>query len=336
MRDNCRTFAQEVSRGMSRCKRLLICLLLWVLLGTSTNYCSAAPIGDVVGDFDAGVQQSASAVRKFYLDLNDFERNLYFDKLLFDGKQEMGLTQNGQNTAILQRFSDDEIQARVMAINTISTYSRGLVQLASPDRAKRTEQNMSTMGNTMGRINKEISALASSANNPAVAKYAGPIGVLAGLAAKYWMGFQREKALRATIQEGAPQIESLFDLLEADVNSVMKGAYKNGAQNNLGEYMAYYNNHLVGSENAVNVDATRISYLRSAQASAERYAHIAAADPLPMIEKMRKVHQDLLKWAQQKNAKPESIDGLLDDLDSYLSEVGKVTDALSSIQRAGK
>jgi hypothetical protein len=308
--------------------------LVGFFLILNINACWAVQIGDIVADFDSGVQQSSTAVRKFYMDLNDFERKLYFDKLLFDRKQGMGFKQHGESTGMLRRFDDDDIQARVLAINTISSYSRGLVQLASPERAKRTEKSITSIGTTIGRINSELSALPSAATSIAVSKYAGPIGALAGLAAKYWMGFQRDKALKATISEGAPQVEQLFDLLEGDLKEVMDGTYKNGSQTNLQEYISYYNNNLAGAENDPQIDATRICFLRSAQESADRYAHIDSANPSALVKKMRKVHRDLVAWAQQKNAKPENIDGLLDDLQSYLTEVDKVTDALSAIRKA--
>lgn len=318
-----------------RCSRTPL-VLVGLILVLNMSPGQAAQIGDIVADFDSGVQQTSTAVRKFYMDLNDFERKLYFDRLLFDGQQEMGFKQKGESTGLLRRFADDDIQARVLAIRTISNYSRGLVQLASPERAKRAEKNISTIGTTIGRMNKELAALPTAASSTAVAKYAGPIGAIAGVATKYWMGFQREKALRATIAEGAPQVEALFDLLEGDLKEVMEGVYKNGSQTNFEQYISYYNNHLVIRDGALPVDAARIGFLRSAEESADRYAHITSADPSGAIKKMRKVHRDLVAWAKQKNAKPESLDGFIDDLQSYLTEVDKVTDALSAIKKAGQ
>lgn len=305
-------------------------IAVWVTMAfiMSAPACYAVQIGDVVASFDSGVQQSSSAIRKFYVDLNDFERTLYFNKLLFSTK-EMLLTKDGHDTALVAKFSDQDIQARVLALNVIGAYSRGLVKLASPGRAKTTEKSITNIAISIQRINNDFGALTGGAGNSAISQYAGPIGALAGLATKYWMGAQREKALRATILEGAPQIDSLLNALDKDLKQVMESTYKNGIVDDRGEFISYYNNHLA---NAQTIDATKVVFLNAAKESADRYARITEANPAPMIKKMRKVHEDLVKWAQQKNAKPESIDGLLDDLDAYLNDVDKLTQAVSSFR----
>lgn len=304
-----------------------------IVLGNVVD-CRAGNIGQTVAKYDAGVQQAMPSIRDFYLRANDFQRDVYFDDLLLDSNREMGLTQDNKDTPLLHKYSDREINARILALGLISNYSKALLQLADPSKAKTAESDLRSVGNRIAEISRRLGTVASAA--PVVGPYALAAGGLAGLASKFWTRMKQETALRETIREGAPQVAKLLSLLEADAIVFSEGVYKNTAQRKLNKFMTYYNEHFVGQphDGADSMSASRMEFLRRAQASAERYNSISALNPSSALVKMRKINQDLLDWATAPKRQPFDLNRLADDIDSYLDDVDTITNAASLIQSA--
>lgn len=292
----------------------------------------AGSITQTVAKYDAGVQQALTAIKDFYLRANDFQRDIYFDDLLFDPKKEMGLSDDNKDTALLHKYSEREINARILALGLVSNYSKALLQLSDPSKAKTAESDLRSIGNRIGEISRKLGVIAKAA--PVVGSYATTAGELAGLFNKYRTRMKQEAALRETIREGAPRIAKILSLLEADASVFSEGIYKNAAQRKLNKYMGYYRDHFVQqtSDTTDSMTASRMEFLRRAQASAERYNNVSELNPSAALIKMRKINQDLLDWATAPKNQPFDINQLADDIDSYLDDVDTVTNAASRIQ----
>ncbi|MGD9679899.1 MAG: hypothetical protein AB7W16_01835 [Candidatus Obscuribacterales bacterium] len=316
-----------------RIKKLILSvgLCACIAVGSAAD-ARAGNISQTVAKYDSGVQQALPALKEFYMRANDFQRDVYFDDLLLDPKKEMGLTQDNKDTPLLHKYSDREINARILALGLISNYSKALLQLSDPSKAKTAESDLRSIGNRIGEISRRLGVIAKAA--PLVGAYATTAGEFAGLANKYWTRMKQEAALRETIREGAPRIANLLSLLEADASVFSEGIYKNAAQRKLNKYMSYYNEQFAQQpgDGAGSMTANRMEFLRRAQASAERYNTVSELNPSAALARMRKVNQDLLDWATAPKKQPFDINQLADDIDSYLDDVDTITNAASRIQ----
>ena len=310
---------------------LSLCVCAFITVGSAAN-AGAGNFSVTVAKYDSGVQQALPAIKDFYLRANDFQRDVYFDELLLDPTKEMGLVQGNKDTALLHRYTEREINARILALGLISNYSKALLQLSDASKAKTAESDLRSIGNRIGEISRKLGVIAKSA--PIVGGYATTAGELAGLANKYWTRMKQEVALRETIREGAPRVEKLLSLLEADALTFSEGLYKNAAQRKLNKYMSYYNEHFAQRpvDDVSSMSATRMEFLRRAQVSAERYNTALELNPSLALAKMRKVNKDLLDWAIAPKKQPFDINQLADDIDSYLDDVDTITNAVSRIQ----
>src|SRR5579883_2952472 len=144
---------------------LCVCILF-----ASATQSQAGNISQTITKFDSGVQQAIPAVKAFYLRVNDFQQDIYFDSLLFDTKMEMGLTKDKKDTALLNKFSDEEINSRILALSLVSNYSKALLQLADPSKAKTAETDLRSIGNRIADISRKLGLLASA--TPVVGAYA--------------------------------------------------------------------------------------------------------------------------------------------------------------------
>lgn len=302
-----------------------------IVIGNAAD-AMAGTISQTVAKYDVGVQQALPAIKDFYLGANDFQRDIYFDDLLFDPKKEMVLSDDNKDTALLHKYGEREINARILALGLISNYSKALLQLSDPSKAKTAESDLRSIGNRIGEISRKLGVIAKAA--PVVGSYATTAGELAGLFNKYRTRMKQEAALRETIREGAPRIAKILSLLEADASNFSDGIYKNAAQRKLNKYMGYYRDYFVQRTGDItdSMTANRMEFLRRAQASAERYNNVSELNPSAALIKMRKVNQDLLDWATAPKNQPFDINQLADDIDSYLDDVDTVTNAASRIQ----
>lgn len=162
---------------------LSVSLCIAVAVGSAAA-ASAGNISQTIAKYDSGVQQGLPAIKDFYLRANDFQRDVYFDELLLNPKKEMGLTEDSKDTPLLHKYSDREINARILALGLISNYSKALLQLSDPSKAKTAESDLRSFGNRIGEISRKLGVIAKLA--PVVGGYATAAGELAGLANKYW------------------------------------------------------------------------------------------------------------------------------------------------------
>lgn len=294
----------------------------------------ASDFSQAVSRFDLGVQTSILSAKDFYLKANDMQRDAYFDELAIDPSKEMGLTENGKSTPMISKFSDQEINARILALNLIANYSKALLQLSDPSKAKTAESELRTTGKQIEDIGRKLGSIAQAA--PVVGAIAAPAAELAGLANKLWTRVKQEAALKQTIREGAPRITKLIKLLEEDSYIFYEGVYKNSSQRSLGKFINYYNREMVlkASPEPEAVNASRLEFLRSVKISAERYALISDLNPKSSLTSMRKVHDDLLLWASAPKNSPFDIKLLSNDVNAFLDDLDTVTNAAQKLRFA--
>lgn len=318
------------NRGYLRVLVVRIAMVLWSI-HASMPAALADGISPLISKFDAGVQQASPTIKDFYFKANDFQRSIYFDELLFDGSKEMGLKQRNEDTPLLHKYSSEEVGARILAMGLISNYSKALVQLSDPSKAKTAESDLRSLGNRTGEICRKLGSLAKAF--PVIGSYATAAGELGGLFNKHWTRMKQEDATRATIIDAAPRIDILIGLLERDAGTFSDGIYKNEAQRRLNNYIQFYNTNFTKDkmEEAL-FSADRIMFLQNAHLSAERYNHALASDPSPILNRMRTVNMELLKWAKSPKKTKFDFENLVSNIDAYLDDVDTFSNAALRIQ----
>lgn len=313
---------------------VILCGVAFLLSGVAPA--TAESIADLVTKYDSGIQKGLPVIKEFYIRANDFQRDMYFDELLFDTSKEMGLSKDGKDTALLHKYSDAEINSRILALSLISNYSSALLQLSDPKKAKTAESDLQSLGNKIADITKKLGAVAQAA--PIISSYATAAGGLAGLVNKQLTKMKQEIALKKTIKEGAPQVEKLLELLEKDTLIFSEDIYKNAAQGNLNEFIRHYNKSFVQIQQDKPIEmlaANRLTFLQKTKSSAERYVSVSNLNPAATLTRIRKVNQDLLGWATSVKGQPFNMDQLSKDIDSYLDDIDTIMNA-AALLRSGK
>jgi hypothetical protein len=326
---------------------------LFVLISLFSELpCYSAPkLTDAVTQFNSGVQQNLGAIQNFYLQMNDYARDLYFEELLLDPAQPIAAkNKQGAPTALEHQFTDSDINARIAVLQIISAYSQGLAQIADPDAAKEQEDQLASLGSSIVLLNNDINTLYSnSTNNPSWSKYAGPLSNLVGLMRSSWIGWQADRNLKDAVLKGAPDVESLIDALKQDINESMEVVFKGNAQDVLLRYTRYYNRNMriipdtsdnASTKNAdlVNMSGftARAEFLDRAHKAAERYANIQSLDPSQSLDKMKIALQSLQSCCTDKKTPQPNIDAALANVSVYTHTVLNYVNALNSIRASSR
>jgi len=176
--------------------------------------CDSSAINDRVQNFDKALISSASSIETYYEQINDLQRTAYFDDLRFSPALRMSDTKPGAlvdksnpsgprkeiSTGLLNRFSPDDIEARVSAIEALGKFGEGLAALSDSDAPDRTEKSIDDIGDELQSISTHMNTLTGK-KSADFGDYAGPITTLGGIAAKYWLKSKQDDAVRKSIEE---------------------------------------------------------------------------------------------------------------------------------------
>lgn len=294
-------------------------------------------LGGAVSQFDASAQDAVKALREFYSGLNEVERRAYVQKLELNSDKKMGILSDAEPTGFVQKYSPAELNGRIAVIQALASYTKALLQLSSDAPIKSIESDLLSAGNSIVAINSDFSKLTQSTSDGRLKAFSSPLSTLAAIATKHWLTQKRDVALRAAISDSSEHVKKLFSLLEADVDELYNGVLLRAANTNIGTYMSYYNTEIVPM-NGKGDAATRISfgdrliYLQNAEKAAALYASSESANPISIVRRMRKVHEDLVKWAENKKVIPGDLSTLLLDLEAFSIESNRALNAAASLR----
>ena len=244
--------------------------------------------------FQEGNTAAGTALGKYYAELNRFERDLYLDERLYDtGLEVLATDAAGQPTPLVGKlFSPESIQARMDAIALLGVYAERLATLAGAEDAGKLPEGAQALGKQLGSLGARMETLAGRGDATA-SRYVAPVTALVGVVASLYLEHQQAQALQKGLEQGAPVVGALLDLLETDLVEVLGPQRLTGAKQALSSRVMYYN--LQRDKLSL---AERRAVLADIREASTVYEALVVAHPVELARALRDAHEALLRFAR--------------------------------------
>jgi hypothetical protein len=322
---------------VSNVKKRFLAISLVLSFTIAITGCSNDAFVKRVVDFQSGVDTTTTAIGTYYSELNDFERDLYLQERLFDPSKDVLTIERDPNdpskkipTALVgQVFSAESIKARTDAIQLLGVYGRRLAELAGSDAPTRFAAGSQVLGDNLKNLSNTFGSLAG---DPTAGKYIGPIGTLIGVIGQLILESKRDAALTKAVQEAAPLVRTIIDLLESDLNTVIGPQRLTGTKQALSEIIVRYNK----PENRTTMNLEqRQQALEEIRRAQERYDIAVAFNPSDVMSSMREAHEALVKYATSSR-KPQNLAELVSALEVFKERAEVIATAVLQLRSLRK
>ncbi len=278
-----------------------------------------------VARFQQGNTEASAALGVYYSEMNRFERDLYLDERLYDTSLEvLASDAAGRPTPLMGKiFSPESIQARMDAIALLGVYAERLATLAGADNPGQLPAASQALGTQLGALGTQMQTLAGKGDTSA-SKYVEPVTTLLGVATSLFLEARQGAALQKGIEQGAPQVNRILDLLEADMVDVLGPQRLTGVKQALASRVMFYNLH----REKLSL-AERRAVLDDIRHASDTYEALLVAQPVEMARALRSAHEALLRFARSER-KLESFEELSSAMQSFQ---GRVQTASAAVQR---
>ncbi|MGV3504061.1 MAG: hypothetical protein ACO1O1_10155 [Adhaeribacter sp.] len=307
-------------------------LLLWawlVLVGTGCR--QGADFQAAIGAFEQSTETAATAIKTYYQELNQYERELYLqERLLHDSLRVAIRDRQGRPTPLLfEPFDPAAIQGRVDLLQQVALYGQQLAALAGNQAPEQTQKNLGTLAANLQQLHTTFSTL--SRNQDAEAgKYLGPIGTLLGLAGKPLLEQKRTRALRQAIREGEQPVEAILSFLEQDLRKYVETTRLTGQQLEMAEWVNYYNRRI-----GKLTFAQRQQMLNLIKKAATDLQLEKRSQPASVVTSLRMAHLALVKYAAS-SGRPTDLGTLASALKSYEQEARQLVETVAELQKINR
>lgn len=316
----------------SNLKNRFIAFSLLLCLTVGIAGCSNKQFVKQIDEFQGGVDNMTTAIGTYYSELNEFERELYLQERLFDPSKEVLTTTRDASgkrvpTALVgQTFNAESIKARTDAIQILGTYGKRLAELAGSDAPTRFAAGSQSIGDNLKSLGGTFSQLT---DDPTAQNYVAPLGALGtlfGAIGQLMLESKRDAALIRAVQEAAPQVRIIMNLLENDLTRVIGPLRLTGTKQALAVIVNNYNN----KRNAMSMEERRqaLEEIRRAQA---RYDIAVAFNPTGLMKSMKEAHEALVKFATSKR-QPQNLAELVSALDVFKERAQVVATAVLELR----
>jgi cytochrome c556 len=324
-----RTTKRQIQGGLR--VAALLCLLL--LIGG----CGRQNLKEPFDKFQKNTAKTASIIGYYYAEINKYERDFYFRKLLFNPSEEMNLTYAGWNPTSFSAgpFDPKSIQARLDLIREIASYAELLSTLAGNDAPEQFETNAKALAEKFKELHKTFEELHKDPKKTdATAKdYIGPISNLSVIIGEMCITELREKELKKAICGAEEPMKQLLGSLKQDLKTYIEETHKQKEDAWLGKLASSYNNTPI-SERADMKPELRKNILADISRQVDIVEATALFKPSKAVSKMRVAHEMLARWAKGKI--PLSSELVRVSLENYETEVKKLDDSFLKLQNLRK
>jgi hypothetical protein len=340
-------------------KKLFSVILVSILL----TGCDSARVTSGINRFDSVSQTAATSMRQYYSSLNDAFAQLYFSRLKIDANLPASTTEakvvsatvvtvppNGAaadiiaadadsavqkgktkivNTGLLARFDAKDIEARMIALDLLSQYTKSLATLASSDAPDQVQKNFEELSKTISDADSKISKLS---NTNSLANIAGPVTGIAAIASGWVVKSVQRAYIKKSLLQNKDKIQQLFDNLAVEMDTTAIDLSTN-TESALADYAIYYNEHFImvpqvpSGVNVVSVvgkdttkwdqyvvDGTRKEFSAQMGALGSGARKVLAVNSVEVLKSMKKTFSDLAD-AVEKGNKMTSEDWKALDID---------------------
>lgn len=314
-------------RGWASGPGAALALALALLPGCKT----AGSFREPIAQFQKGTADASAALGQYYSEMNRFERNVYLDDRLYDtGEEVLATDASGQPTPLLGSiFSPESIQARMDAIALLGTYAERLATLAGSEEPGKLPEGAKALGDKLGSLGQQMQTLAGKGDSSA-SRYVEPVTTLVGVVTSLYLEGKQSAALQKGIEQGAPQVNAIIDLLEKDLVEVLGPQRLTGAKQALASRVVYYNAH-----RAQLSLAERHAVLEDIRHAAEDYESLVVANPVELAHALRDAHEALLTFARA-DRKLESFQELSAAMQTFQGRVDAAAAAVKRIHETPK
>jgi hypothetical protein len=307
-------------------------LLLIVFLSA----CDNAEFRKQIEAFQLAMSDSHTAVEAYYLEMNQFEKDLYLLRRELDAKQELSVIYANKPSETVPTivkdalyingpFSPKSIQARLDAIKLLGLYGNRLAELAGTAAPTVFENESAALGKNIVGLSKTFSDLAGSGRDATAGSFAAPIGKLVGIVGKLFLERRRDKELVSAIKEATPHVTELTTQLMKDFDEVINPQHSSGAKGNIALIVDLYNDE---RETPGSSRAGRKRLLSEINELVHQYELLTTENPQEMVQSMEDANQALLAFANsgQKEA----------DFSRLVSRIGEFRDRAKTVVAATK
>lgn len=313
---------------IAKSRTLALVLLFAFHLGLTG--CGEKEYAKHISTFQSGVVNTTSAISSYYHELNEFERELYLQELLYDKTQKVSrfLDDNGSrkpSPLVGQTFSAKSIKARTDAIQVIGTYGKHLADLAGSDAPRRFSDASKSLVNEFNGLANTFGEL-SDVSSDRYKEPLGAMGTLVGFIGQSILEAKRDAALKKAIEEGAPKVRIIIDLLEKDLETVIAPLRSTGSLQAVNIAMDEYNDKREGLSFAER--QSRLEEIRRLQL---RYDLAVTFNPSSLMKSMRDANEALVKFAVSPK-KPTNLSELITSLEVFQQRSEIVLNAVSQMK----
>lgn len=298
--------------NMTRNRQTLTLILLSSILFTLTA-CDNTQFRAEIGEFQASMTASRSAIETYYLEMNQFERELYLLRRELDGTKPAGVEYMSDRAAddpfvfddtnfyVNGPFTAESIQARLDALKLIGQYGTRLAELAGTDSPTVFADRTAALGTNVANLSGTFRRLArSEPTGLSAANYVEPISKLVGLVGRLYLERKRDRALVAAIREATPQISVINYYLKRDFEEIINPQRETGLRQTIKDLLLNYNRNRAKSDRKA-----RKQMLDEINAAVRTYELFRDADPSKVVEKMEEANKALFSYANSDRKKTD-------------------------------
>jgi hypothetical protein len=302
--------------------------------------CSDEQLRQYVEKFDKSVQSASSAVRQKYMGINDLRRAAYLTQVrLKPGtKVESKVEVNGQmeSTGLVQYYSDEFIETRLVAFQALASYTEGLALMAASDSPARAEQALKVTGERVNQLSAKLASLNPEAKSVNLTQFATPVSRLAGIATRQLLEYLKDKNLKESLAESESAVHELSKMLIDDLNEINTVAEGAEWASILAHYRALYNDNSQFL-NGTYLDGGRTTILKDIEQVAKRYADLNSTNPSRLVVNIQLAHDQVIDYlnTNKKKRSAEDLGNLLDaDLRQFETDARLVSESANRIAGA--
>lgn len=309
----------------------LVCAALVLAAG-----CDNTEYRQQIAVFQQSVGNTRSVVESYYLEMNQFERDVYFLRLELDKDKAMGikfLKDSHQRVAtedlvVNGPFSNQSIRARLDAISLLGLYGTRLAELAGTKAPIEFATNASALGDNIVELSGTFQKLSGNGTDPSAAKYIGPIGKLIGIAGRLYLEHKRDKALTAEITAAAPVVLEIVKLLTDDFEEVINPQRLTGLQGEIVALKIFYNEqrNATGSSRQ-----TRRGLLIEINNLIRNYELLVNAKPQDVLQSLGRANAALQSYATSSH-NPQNLGQLVARMQEFSDRAKDVAAAIREIK----
>jgi hypothetical protein len=309
----------------------LVCAALMLAAG-----CDNAEYRQQIAVFQQSIGNTRSVVESYYLEMNQFERDVYFLRLELDQEKKLGVKflkdSHGRTVTedlmVNGPFSSQAIQARLDSISLLGLYGTRLADLAGAKAPVAFADNAAALGDNIVKLSGTFRDLSGGGADPTAANYIGPIGKLVGIAGRLYLEHKRDKALTAEITAAAPVVAEIVKLLDNDFDEVINPQLQTGLKGKIVVLKDFYNDQIKLPNSSRQ---SRRALLTEIDALIRQYELLVNAGPQEMLQSLGSANAALQTYATSSHA-PESLGQLVARMQEFSDRAKEVAAAIREIK----